>query len=182
MVSREPDQHEDLLIEDGPGARAGVAFLFQGCSLAASSFFFGPPAFGSRRSAWLQSHSWPQRFLAVLRAPRLMAIKQAVMREIASQDLSVAAIARRQGVSPRYIHRLLESEGTTLINSSGSAPGPRVPVPDEPAPCPSQDRGHRLCRWLRRRVPFQPHVPLPLCPVPVRGARRGARGPQAAAQ
>jgi transcriptional regulator GlxA family with amidase domain len=25
--------------------------LFQGCSLAASSFFFGPPALGSRRSA-----------------------------------------------------------------------------------------------------------------------------------
>jgi AraC-like DNA-binding protein len=49
-----------------------------------------------------------------VRAARLMAIKQAVMRELVNHDLSVATVARRQGVSSRYIHRLFESEGTTF--------------------------------------------------------------------
>jgi len=55
------------------------------------------------------------KFMRSTRAARLMAIKQAVMREIASHDLSVVTVARRQGVSPRSVHRLFEAEGTTFM-------------------------------------------------------------------
>jgi hypothetical protein len=42
MVSREPDQHEDLLIEDGPGARAGVGILVPGLLVGGFIFFLWP--------------------------------------------------------------------------------------------------------------------------------------------
>ena len=98
-----------------------------------------------------------------VRAARLMAIKHAVMRETASHDLSVVTVARRQGVSPRYVHRLFEAEGTPRsCTCYRPETGPRLPAPDEPEPCASQDCGHRLFRRLRRRVPLQSHVPPPL--------------------
>jgi AraC-like DNA-binding protein len=49
-----------------------------------------------------------------VRAARLCAIKADIAQNLAVGDLSPAALARRQRISPRYIHKLFESEGTTL--------------------------------------------------------------------
>ena len=50
-----------------------------------------------------------------VRAARIGAIKSDVLRNLKDHDLSVAAVAKRQCVTPRYIHRLFESEGTTFM-------------------------------------------------------------------
>lgn len=49
-----------------------------------------------------------------LRAARLRAVKAEIARNLADGDLSAATIAERQRISTRYIHRLFESEGTTM--------------------------------------------------------------------
>jgi AraC-like DNA-binding protein len=48
------------------------------------------------------------------RAARLHGIKADVLELLGSPDLSVGAIARRQGLTPRHVHRLFELEGTTF--------------------------------------------------------------------
>jgi AraC-like DNA-binding protein len=49
-----------------------------------------------------------------VRAARLRAIKAEIMQNLGSDTLSIAAIAARHGISPRYVHMLFESEGTTF--------------------------------------------------------------------
>jgi AraC-like DNA-binding protein len=49
-----------------------------------------------------------------LRAARMRAIKAEIIRDLGNGDVSVAALARSQRVTPRYIQKLFESEGTTL--------------------------------------------------------------------
>jgi AraC-like DNA-binding protein len=49
-----------------------------------------------------------------LRAARLRAVKADVRANLASADLSVATVAHRQGITPRYLHMLFEDEGTTF--------------------------------------------------------------------
>jgi AraC-like DNA-binding protein len=49
-----------------------------------------------------------------LRVARLRAIKADIVRNLRDGDVSVTALAGRHGVTPRYIQRLFESEGTTL--------------------------------------------------------------------
>ncbi|MGB9368737.1 MAG: helix-turn-helix domain-containing protein [Xanthobacteraceae bacterium] len=49
-----------------------------------------------------------------LRAARLHAVKQDIVRNVESGDVSVAAIAARHRISPRYLRRLFESEGLTF--------------------------------------------------------------------
>jgi AraC-like DNA-binding protein len=49
-----------------------------------------------------------------IRAARLRAIKADVLQHIGSSDLTIAAVARRQSLSPRYVHMLLEAEGLTF--------------------------------------------------------------------
>jgi AraC-like DNA-binding protein len=49
-----------------------------------------------------------------VRAARLRAIKAGIMASLRSDTLSIAAIAARHGISPRYVHMLFESEGTTF--------------------------------------------------------------------
>jgi AraC-like DNA-binding protein len=49
-----------------------------------------------------------------LRAARLRVVKTDVLANLGSRDLSVAAVARRQGITPRYVHMLFETEGTTF--------------------------------------------------------------------
>jgi AraC-like DNA-binding protein len=49
-----------------------------------------------------------------VRAARLQVMKSDIMRNLGDCGLSVAAVAVRQGVSPRYIHKLFESEGATF--------------------------------------------------------------------
>jgi AraC-like DNA-binding protein len=48
-----------------------------------------------------------------LRAARLHAIKADISQHL-DGDVSVAALAARQGVTPRYVHKLFEREGVTL--------------------------------------------------------------------
>lgn len=45
---------------------------------------------------------------------RLVLVKQDVKRNLTDPDLDIAAVARRQGVTPRYIQRLFEREETTF--------------------------------------------------------------------
>jgi AraC-like DNA-binding protein len=49
-----------------------------------------------------------------LRAARLRAIKADIAQNLAHGDVSASALALRQRVTPRYIGKLFESEGTTL--------------------------------------------------------------------
>jgi AraC-like DNA-binding protein len=49
-----------------------------------------------------------------VRAARLRTIKAEIMASLRSDTLSIAAIAARHGISPRYVHMLFESEGTTF--------------------------------------------------------------------
>ncbi|HEX6993340.1 MAG TPA: AraC family transcriptional regulator [Gammaproteobacteria bacterium] len=49
-----------------------------------------------------------------LRAARLHALKQDIAQNLAHGDVSPAALARRHGITRRYVHKLFESEGTTL--------------------------------------------------------------------
>lgn len=49
-----------------------------------------------------------------LRAARLRAIKADIARNLGAGVISATALATQQRVTPRYIHKLFESEGTTL--------------------------------------------------------------------
>jgi AraC-like DNA-binding protein len=49
-----------------------------------------------------------------VRVARLKAVKADIAANLTSHDLSVAAVARRQRVTPRYIHMLFDGEGTTF--------------------------------------------------------------------
>ncbi len=49
-----------------------------------------------------------------LRAARLRATKADILENLASHQLSATAVAKRQGITPRYIHMLFEAEGTTF--------------------------------------------------------------------
>jgi AraC-like DNA-binding protein len=49
-----------------------------------------------------------------MRAARLEAVRADIAANLTARDLSVAAVALRQRVTPRYIHMLFESEGTTF--------------------------------------------------------------------
>jgi AraC-like DNA-binding protein len=49
-----------------------------------------------------------------LRAARLQSIKADLAANLEHADVSAAALARREGVSPRYVHKLFAAEGVTL--------------------------------------------------------------------
>jgi AraC-like DNA-binding protein len=49
-----------------------------------------------------------------LRAARMRAIKAEIAQSFQHGPVSVATLAQSQGVSPRYIQKLFEHEGTTL--------------------------------------------------------------------
>jgi len=49
-----------------------------------------------------------------MRAARLNAVKADIAANLTARDLSVATVALRQGVTPRYIHMLFDGEGTTF--------------------------------------------------------------------
>ena len=49
-----------------------------------------------------------------LRAARLRAIQADIVQKLADGNLSATVLARRHRVTPRYIHKLFESEGLTL--------------------------------------------------------------------
>jgi AraC-like DNA-binding protein len=55
----------------------------------------------------------PPAEICGVRAARLQAAKSDILRNLGDLGLSVAAVAARQGVTPRYIHKLFESEGAT---------------------------------------------------------------------
>lgn len=49
-----------------------------------------------------------------IRAARLRAVMADITANLADCDLTAAAVARRQRITPRYVHRLFESEGLTF--------------------------------------------------------------------
>lgn len=54
------------------------------------------------------------RNLGSIRAARLEMIKKDVLGRLQDAELSIDAVARRQGVTPRYIQQLFETDGTTF--------------------------------------------------------------------
>jgi AraC-like DNA-binding protein len=65
-------------------------------------------AIGAKSDAAHEAH---ERGVA---AARLHAIKMAIAEHLGDEDLSVATIAVRHGVTPRYVHKLFERDGTTF--------------------------------------------------------------------
>ena len=49
-----------------------------------------------------------------VKAARLRLVKADVMDHLSDHDLSPSVVAARQGVSPRYVHKLFEGEGTSF--------------------------------------------------------------------
>jgi AraC-like DNA-binding protein len=49
-----------------------------------------------------------------LRAARLRTAKADIVANLRSRELSVTAVAKRQGITPRYLHMLFEAEGTSF--------------------------------------------------------------------
>ena len=49
-----------------------------------------------------------------LRAARLSAVKADIANRLSNEGLTVADVASRQGVTPRYVQMLFEMEGTTF--------------------------------------------------------------------
>ncbi len=49
-----------------------------------------------------------------LRAARLRAVKADVAAHVADHELSIMAVAKRQNITPRYLHMLFRGEGTTF--------------------------------------------------------------------
>jgi AraC-like DNA-binding protein len=49
-----------------------------------------------------------------VRAARLQAIKADILGRLSHGNLSVSAVAARHGVTPRYVHKLFETEGATF--------------------------------------------------------------------
>ncbi|WP_210213934.1 helix-turn-helix transcriptional regulator [Sinorhizobium meliloti] len=49
-----------------------------------------------------------------LRAARLRAVKADILANLSRPDLSVTAVAKRHGITPRYVHMLFEAEGTSF--------------------------------------------------------------------
>ncbi len=95
--------YADLLLADASldsrGAELAGDHLYQ---LVAHAFGAG------------EDHSQPDR--PGIGGARLALVKQDMERHLTDPDLGIAAVARRQGVTPRYIQRLFEREGTTFGN------------------------------------------------------------------
>jgi AraC-like DNA-binding protein len=53
---------------------------------------------------------------AGVQAARLHAIKEDIAANIAQHDLTLNAVAARHNISPRYVRKLLETEGTTFTD------------------------------------------------------------------
>ncbi|MFC5066470.1 helix-turn-helix domain-containing protein [Flaviflagellibacter deserti] len=51
---------------------------------------------------------------AGIKAARLELVKRDILDRIADPELDAAAVARRQGISPRYLHMLFEGDGVTF--------------------------------------------------------------------
>src|SRR5262249_29306697 len=49
-----------------------------------------------------------------LRVAKLKAVKGDICAHLGARDLSLDAVARRQGISPIYVRKLLEGEGTSF--------------------------------------------------------------------
>ena len=49
-----------------------------------------------------------------VRAARLRAIKRDIVDSLGKREVGAMALAKRHGVTPRYVHRLFEAEGVTL--------------------------------------------------------------------
>jgi hypothetical protein len=107
------------------------------------------------------------------RAGRLAAVKADVIANLHHSHLSVADVAARHEMTPRYIHMLFEGSGETFSEFS-PAPRARPPHADRSAPRPSNDQRGSDGLRIRRSVAFQSHVPPALWRDPVRRARNRA--------
>jgi hypothetical protein len=71
-------------------------------------------------------------------AARLRAIMTDISGHLGDDDLSVAQVARRHRVTPRYLHKLFESEGLIFSLFVLGRRLSRAPAPERPTPCRAQ--------------------------------------------
>ena len=111
-----------------------------------------------------------------VRAARLAAIKADIARNLEHGEMSATGIARRHRVSPRYVHKLFETEGVSL---SRYVLGQRLQRVyrrlADPASAANADRRDRLRRRILGPVEFQPRVPPLFRRDALGSARRGGR-------
>lgn len=62
----------------------------------------------------LQGKATSTTDLSGIGSARLALVREFMARNLTDPDLDIAAVARRQGVSPRYVQQLFEREGTTF--------------------------------------------------------------------
>jgi hypothetical protein len=98
-----------------------------------------------------------------VRAARLLAIKADIVRNLADPGLTVPVVAARHGVTPRYVHKLFESErGHFLRVCAGPSARDRPPVADRLAPRRPLDHLRRARCRIFRSVLFQPDLSTPV--------------------
>jgi AraC-like DNA-binding protein len=104
-------------------------------------------------------------------AARLRAIMADIAAYLGDCDLTAAAVAQRQRVTPRYVHKLFEQEGLVFSRFVLERRLARAPNAYRRALCATQHQLSRLWGRLRRSVLFQSRLPAVL--------RRDAVGDQA---
>ena len=107
-----------------------------------------------------------------LRAARLKLAKSYIVAHSHRREVSVGSLAATLNVTPRYVQRLFEADGTTFseyLMEQRLARAHRLLC--EPGAKSHRDQHHRLRRRLRRSLPFQP----PLSPSIRAHAARTAR-------
>ena len=111
-----------------------------------------------------------------VRAARLRAVKDDIARILKEGDVSVATVAARHRVSPRYLHKLFEREGVTFSEFVLDQRLTRAHrLLSDPRRAQREDRIGRLGCGLWRYLLFLSRVPPPLRSAADRRARAGAR-------
>jgi AraC-like DNA-binding protein len=96
-------------------------------------------------------------------AARLRAIMMDIDAHIGDGDLSVNKVADRHRITPRYLHKLFESEGLTFSSFVlGQAPLPRTPNVERFEPCRSEHQHDRVRCGFWRPFIFQSCLPTVL--------------------
>jgi AraC-binding-like domain len=101
----------------------------------------------------------PAAEICGVRAARLQAVKSEITRNLGDYELTVAAVAARHAVTPRYIHKLFERRQDFFRVRSRPPPLRRVPTSDKPTSSESFDRLGCLRLRLWRPLVLQSHVP-----------------------
>jgi AraC-like DNA-binding protein len=114
VLHKLPQNSEALRLLAGYLSHFDAACLDTGADTRALSAAFVNHVHDLLALALRPSRDTWERSTGGLRAARLHAIKSDIFARLAQSDLSVNSVAALQGVSPRYVQRLFEEEGTSF--------------------------------------------------------------------